>query len=319
MPRSAVGGLLSGLGEGLVNRAKVENEDVMARRDAAIQEARDLRQQQFRMSEQQQNNAAEDARSNARIAAEDARAERTNASRRGSLSTTVTDKNGRVYGVTEGLDTKDLGITAPPPREKGARDESGLSEGDKRLWDVVKQRNTTKGGLAGEDTTDYLAMAEDFKRQGRADLAQIASPPGSGKPAGMDVNDPAYAEAQKKADAWVSNQAGWLSTDSSDFKDYGGNREQARAKKTEEFYRQLKGTPAAEAPAAEAASAAAAKPAAKPTAMATKTPGNSGAKPSGSGTQQDPYQGLTQEDINWFKANAPKGSIISVQGKLYQN
>lgn len=39
--------------------------------------------------------------------------------------------------------------------------------------------------------------------------------------------------------------------------------------------------------------------------------------PSGGGTKDDPYQADSQEHINWFKASAPKGAVITINGKLY--
>lgn len=59
--------------------------------------------------------------------------------------------------------------------------------------------------------------------------------------AGIDVNDPAYAEAKKRAEKWADGEAGYLSTDASDFAAQGGSREQAITQKTMEYYQQLKG------------------------------------------------------------------------------
>jgi hypothetical protein len=59
------------------------------------------------------------------------------------------------------------------------------------------------------------------------------------KPA-VDMNDPVYLEAQKRAEKWAVDQAGYLSSDKSDFSAYGGNRQQAIAEKTLEFYDMLK-------------------------------------------------------------------------------
>lgn len=239
MARSAVGGLLQGLGEALVTRAKNDTEDLQARRDAAIQEARDWRLQNARMAEQAQSDTAQSARDATN-----------NEARRNLISTTITDSKHRVHGLTAGGTVTDLGIDELPPKGSRADDETGLSPGDKRLWDVVKFRHTTKGGLGGEDQVDYDAMADDFKEAGRLDLAKIASPAGRKDTSGVDMNDPAYAKAEEQANAWISSQAGWFSPDSSDFKDFGGNREQARAAKVTEFYDRLKGRkPAADAPA----------------------------------------------------------------------
>lgn len=58
----------------------------------------------------------------------------------------------------------------------------------------------------------------------------------------VDMDDPLYLEAQKRAERWVNDQAGYLSSDESDFAAYGGNRQQAIAEKTLEFYNMLKGS-----------------------------------------------------------------------------
>ena len=59
------------------------------------------------------------------------------------------------------------------------------------------------------------------------------------KPA-VDMDDPVYLEAQKRAEKWARGQAGYLSSDKSDFAAYGGNRQQAIAEKTLEFYDMMK-------------------------------------------------------------------------------
>lgn len=58
---------------------------------------------------------------------------------------------------------------------------------------------------------------------------------------GIDTGSELYAKAEKMAKRWVDSQAGWASTDGSDFKQYGGNRQQALTEKTAEFYQMLKG------------------------------------------------------------------------------
>jgi hypothetical protein len=42
-----------------------------------------------------------------------------------------------------------------------------------------------------------------------------------------------------------------------------------------------------------------------------------GGKPKGAGTKQDPYKAVSQSDVDWFKQNAPKGAVLSANGKLY--
>lgn len=108
-------------------------------------------------------------------------------------------------------------------------DNSGMSAGDKRLWDTTVASKTTEG-IAGS-TTDWDAITKLFEKSGRLDLAEISRQ--TAKP--LDVNSDEYLAAEEAADAWINAQAGWFSTDSSDFKEYGGNREQARQAKIREF------------------------------------------------------------------------------------
>lgn len=53
------------------------------------------------------------------------------------------------------------------------------------------------------------------------------------------------------------------------------------------------------------------QPAAQPSASAASNP------PAGKGTQAEPYQAASQADIEWFKASAPKGAVIVVNGKPF--
>jgi hypothetical protein len=41
------------------------------------------------------------------------------------------------------------------------------------------------------------------------------------------------------------------------------------------------------------------------------------ARPSGSGSREDPFRATSQADVDWFRQNAPPGSVIEVNGKLY--
>mgnify|MGYP001773033943 CR=1 FL=1 len=61
------------------------------------------------------------------------------------------------------------------------------------------------------------------------------------EPQGIDIYDPIYATARKQAEDWVKSQAKAWNFDSKDFAEFGGNREQAIAEKTMEFYQRLKG------------------------------------------------------------------------------
>ncbi len=130
-------------------------------------------------------------------------------------------------------------------------DGGGMSADDKRLWDVTVGSKTTEG-LEGK-TQNWPAITTLFEEMGRLDLAELARQ----SEAPLDHNSDAYLAAEEAADKWIKEQASWFKTDSTDFKDFGGNREQARQAKIREFYQgsgTLQGEPAAPAEAATTAS-----------------------------------------------------------------
>ncbi len=100
---------------------------------------------------------------------------------------------------------------------------------DSQEFDRVVSSHTTEG-MDGK-STDWPAVIKIFEKSGRQDFVEMARQ--GEKP--VDINSPEYLAAEESADAWIDAQAGWFSPDSSDFKDYGGNREQARQAKVREF------------------------------------------------------------------------------------
>ncbi len=63
----------------------------------------------------------------------------------------------------------------------------------------------------------------------------------SAKSVVVDIESSEYDEALEMAEKWGREQSGWLTSDDTDFADYGGSREQAIAEKTLEYYWMLKG------------------------------------------------------------------------------
>lgn len=218
--KAILGGALAGIGETFIQRAE-------AMRQEALERARELREQEEK----------EDDRN----------------FRRGLLTSVKADEKNRLVGITQGGETKDLGVTVAPPKD---RDSGGLSAGDQRLWNVVRSKYT-RDGLQGE-TTDWASMARELAEvHQRPDLAKLAQPAQGAQ--GVDVESPEWRQAEQMADDWISGQAGLFRTDATDFKDFEGNREQARQAKTLEIYQQLTGQAPAPAPAAGGAA-----PASKP-------------------------------------------------------
>lgn len=248
MARTAVvGGLLSGLGRGLVNRAEQEREDVLLMRKEAIARAREIRQDLMRQQERSEDREFRAAEN-----------EKDREFRRGLLSQIEPDQQGNLYGVTAAGETQDLGIRAPTTKAGSALD-GGMSAGDQRLWNIVKDKYTSKD-LEGE-TVDWESVAKELRDvHGRPDLAKLAQPMEDSGSSGVDVDSAQYREAQRMADEWISGKAGLLRSDKTDFAKYGGNREEARQAKTLEFYRQLTGGQQDAAPEDESRSAVAASP-----------------------------------------------------------
>lgn len=272
-----LGGLMKGVGDSMVSDAAQKRDDALAR---------------------------------AKLLADSEEKDKAREHDSGLLSKTVTDESGNIYGVDKSGKASELGIKTAPPKGGKGSGKGYLSPDDKRLLDATVKRHTTNSGLAGE-VVDWDAVAETLRDQGREDLANLNGPP-KGDSKRIDVQSPEYREAKRQAAAWVEEQADAMGFDSDDFKDYGGNREEARKQKTLEIYRELKGQGGAQKapPVADKE-----QPAADPAATAAKTP--PGSKPAGGGTKDSPYKAVTQADIDWFKAKAPSGSVIMVNGKPY--
>lgn len=227
----------------------------------------------------------------------DARADKTAKENRGLLTSVTNDKDGKMFGITRGGDVNELGITAPIKASDLPK--SGLSVDDKRELDVAIDRHTSgKGSIEGE-TTDWKAVAKSLRAGGREDLAaRIES--GESTSNEVDVDSSEYREAQTQAEKWAEDQAKFFGRDKTDFADYGGNRSEAIQAKTLELYKQLKGGLT------------------QPDATTTQTAPQGGGPVPGSGTESDPFVATTQDQVDWFRNSAPPGTIIMIDGKLYQ-
>lgn len=270
------GGLLKGAGQGMVDQAE-------QRRQEALERARELRRQIERKEDR--NFAQQRDQANREFQG-------------GLLSRTVTGEGGEMFGITRSGQTKPLGITDPNAIGAGT---GNMSPEDYRLWNMAIERNTTKG-MEGEKT-DWAAVEKDLRGQGREDLATLAAPDVA-ETKQIDVNSAEYREAQRMAEEWADSQAGFFSTDETDFAKHGGNRAGAIQAKTLEFYRQLTGGTAM---------------ADKPTETRPGTKPDQGGTPasvSGAGTRESPYTPTTQAQ---FEA-LPSGAIYKnpADGKLYR-
>lgn len=289
--QAVFGGLLSGVGQGMV----MQHEQ---RREEALERARQIREDKR-------------LRKDREFTRERDQADREH--RSGLLSQVDTDREGNRIGITASGETRELGYQAPLDSESQP---GSMSSEDQRLWDAAIQRHTsTEDGFDDRETTDWEAVSASLREQGREDLAQLAGP-AAGLSDRIDVNSSEYIEAARRADEWVSSQAGWLSTDSSDFDEFGGNREQARQQKTLEFYDQLTGR--SESSTGSQRSGLGAGGSAGQGEGGQAQRGQSASQtPPGSGSRQDPYKATSQDHIDWFIENAPAGAVIEADGQLY--
>lgn len=200
--RAVIGGLLTGLGEGLVNRDRDRRKEEQERRKEII--ARLKEDRQFKQQS-------------------------------GLLASTQVDESGNVIGITRSGQSSKLGFKARPNANAS---QSGMSAGDKRTLDAAAAIYTTKD-LAGEKT-DWAKVATHLRKQGHADLAKLVDLDKSTST--IDVNSDQYIEAQRMADEWIDEQTTVLGRDKTELSEYGGNRAQARQAKTQEFYKELTGT-----------------------------------------------------------------------------
>ena len=287
---AVAGGTLTGLGRGLANRAERDHRDALLLREQALEFATQLRRD---MILQQEREAERGLR---REELADRRTERAE-DRADSIALRTADRT--EASIQRGLDRDamreereaDREARADVARINNADEGGGMSAGEQRAWNAAVQRNTTSGGLGREETVDWAKVAADLKDQGFPKLAQLAMSDNAPDP-GMDINSGNYAEAKRLADEEIGAQAGWLSSDAKDFKEYGGNRERARSAKTEEHYNRLSGRrPAsnanADTPPQDAAATA-----------ATGTP-------PGSGTEADPYKPTSQAQYDSVPKPAP--------------
>jgi len=236
--KTVLGGLLTGIGEGMVaqehNRQKLLLEDQREAREYA----RELRDREFRSSER----AASEERADQRAATSDDRADtRAKENRdesKGLLRYITPDAEGNMMGVTGGGETKGLGFKSGRKQDQAA---GGMSAEDQRIYKAVLDTYTTgKGSLEGEQT-DRQGAAKHLQAIGRPDLAMLVTAIGEDGGGRIDPKDPIWRQALVDAEKWADDQAGWLSKDESDFAQWGGNRTQAIQAKALEFYNQRTG------------------------------------------------------------------------------
>lgn len=292
------GGLLTGLGEGLRQDGIQKREAALrqlelqqqSQREIARDERRAEQQEQAdqRRFEQERQLLQERGRLTSQQAAEEE--ERRARRERDTLNSVVTDRSGELVGVTQRGDTRKLGVSSAA--------KSGLSAEDKRLFDIVTERFTTED-IEGK-RTDFAAVAEQLRRQGRDDLAQIAAPPGF-------VSDDLREEARRQAEEEASGRTSFFRSRASEFPETSGSKAEFINRRTEEIIRERTGRAPTNTPS---------------DARGSSEPDNRNDTPSvdvppGAGTNSSPFRATTQAHIDWFRTQAPAGTVIEVNGQLF--
>jgi hypothetical protein len=171
-----------------------------------------------------------------------------------------------------------------------------------------------KNGLLRDDDDDDLVEVADPDNPGRTIMvpkSRAAGMPGKSSTdalAGEQSEREQAAQAQAEEEA--ANKAVWYLPESSDFPEDGSREAFIERRKKEILSGKTTDTAGADADGGDDApkgggvdESAEQKP--------------TGGKPKGAGTKQDPYKAVSQSDVDWFKQNAPKGAVLSANGKLY--
>lgn len=177
-----VGGLLTGLGQGLQNRGLEERaqarenelltrqegrEDLNFQREQAIERARAIRESLERREEGRLNREHE---SGERRLDREADAS--------ALIDVIPDTERNAQGVTRGGTRRGLGFRMDRTGTSSGSDDSGMSAGEQRVWNAAMERHTTES-LDGK-STDWAKVAATLRKQGYEDLAAMAEDQGGG-------------------------------------------------------------------------------------------------------------------------------------------
>lgn len=312
------GGLLSGIGAGVVETGKAAREQALREMEMRFRSGESEKDRSFRRGE---NQADRDFRSS------EARTER-------DFKAIQTDKEfsfrtgereaGQAYRTGEREATQMFNTGEREAGQQFRASESAAQRAQQRgllsnTREVVDKEGRvwlefadgrTKPVL--DDSGRQIVKQTTDKSEPLEEIYDESSPTGTrlqprskaaGQPGGKNAEknievrterDRAEREdARRQAEAEAKDKAGYFSSDESDFKNDSGSRAAFIERRTNEI-------------------------------LAGRRGGTSGVgdqkaavKPTGQGTKSDPYKATTQADVDWFKANAPAGAIIEVQGKRY--
>lgn len=224
-------GLLKGFGQGLASSGQLLF-------NAALQEEKQRWQEEYRQRVTQEERAFQKEQTAEDREYKKGLLEQEREYQKGQEEASVSyrtegDKTVKVTTFADGRELTEEVLSRKATGELTDREKETLDAID---TDLRALRNDT----LGENTAEIAALAQERNR-----ILGIETPQGSTAP----DYDAALSRARERAEAWADQQAGWLSSDKSDFKEWGGNREQAIAEKTQEFLRMEMGEPGRASPA----------------------------------------------------------------------
>lgn len=231
-----------------------------------------------------------DRRQERSLAASAAENAKTRAANAGMLSSTVTGQNGEMYGITKAGDVKPLGV-------KGGSDKNAPS--------AIREANIlVNKGVYPDFKTAYAAVKQRVSMSPQDRRVAALKWVGSQKD---QYGNPLYATPEEQAKAMDAYEK-FVAGDSTGavkalkaIKEIKAKGEPAGGS-DRAWYQRLYG--------ALFDGTTTDKPATAPSAQPES-------RPQGGGTRADPYQGTTQDEVDWFKANAQPGDVISINGTLY--
>lgn len=298
MAKAILGGLLSGAGRGMVDQAEQKRQD-------ALERARELRRQQEReqdrswrqedIQEDRQFQSQRDELQHSRTVEREEASDRRN---RGLLTTTVTGEDGNLYGITREGSAVDTGVRPAPTASRsgsggGGADLEGsgitMSAEEKRLYDELKDRYTNRNTQT-IDWDGFISHLRNMPQErGAARWNEIADHLTGGVGTNMTEE-----EARTRAAREAQGRMGLFTSRSGEFPETGGDVERWTQNRVQELMgggnnRQTQ----------------------------VQSSQSGGGQPPGAGTREDPYKATTQEQIDWFRNNAPSGTVIEVNGTLY--
>lgn len=305
-----LGGLLAGVGQGMVMQGAAKREAALRMLEIEARNAENARDREFRGAE---NAADRDMRTKEADADRTLRREEGDADRTFRAGESAADRAAR---IAEG--DKDRGFR----REEGDKDRqfrSNESAADRQAQ-FDRQQNEfdakRNGLLADED----LIEVADPDNPGRTKMVPKSQASGL---AGKDSAEVMGQEArdqdivyEDQARTIVDGMAGYFSSDESDF---GAGGREAAVNKVKNALKRGDATVVINGKTVDlgGASGSGAPPAGDSGEPAQPEQKPTGGAPKGAGTKEDPYKAVTQADIDWFKKEAPKGAILSANGKLY--